>query len=50
VGSFGSRDDWSVGNEREVDTGVRDQVGLEFVEIDVERTIETKRGGDGRDN
>jgi hypothetical protein len=33
-----------------VDTGVRNQVGLELVEVDVQRTIETKGGGDGGDN
>jgi hypothetical protein len=33
-----------------VDTRVRDQVGLEFVEINVQRTIETKGGSDGRDD
>ena len=50
VGSLGGGDNGSVGNEREVDTGVGDQVGLELVEIDVEGTIETERGGDGRDD
>ena len=29
---------------------VRNQVGLELVQVDVERTIETKRGRDRRDN
>lgn len=43
-------DDRSVGNEREVDTGVWDQVGLKLVEIDVEGSIETERGSDGGDN
>jgi hypothetical protein len=33
-----------------VDAGVRDQVGLELVEVDVQGTIETERGGDGRDD
>ena len=46
VGRFGSGDDRCVGHEREVDTRVRHQVGLELVEIDIERTIETERGGD----
>lgn len=50
VSGLGSRDDWSVGDEREVDTGVRDEVGLELVQIDIEGTVETKRGGDGRNN
>jgi hypothetical protein len=48
VGCLGSRDYRSVGDEREVDTRIRDQVGLEFVEINVERTIEAERSGDGR--
>ena len=42
-----SRDDRSVGNQREVDTWVRHQVGLELCKIDVESTIETERGSDG---
>lgn len=50
VGSLGSRDDGSVGDQGEVDTGVGDQVGLEFVQIDVEGTIETQGGGDGGNN
>jgi hypothetical protein len=50
VGSLVGGDDGSVGNEREVDTGVGDQVGLELVEINVERAVETERGSDGRDN
>src|SRR5947199_6193787 len=33
-----------------MDARVRDEIGLELVEIDVERTIKTKRGLDGRDN
>lgn len=50
VGSLGGRDDGRIGNEREVDTGVGNQVGLELVQVDVERAIEPERGGDGRDN
>lgn len=50
VGSFGGGDDWGVGNEREVDTWVRNQVGLELIEINVERTIESEGSGDGGDN
>lgn len=42
-----SRDDWCVGDEREVDAGVWHQVGLEFVEIDVQRTVESEGCGDG---
>ena len=40
------RDNRCVGNEREVDTRIWDQVGLKFGKIDVEGTIETERGGD----
>ena len=47
VGCFGGRDDWTVCNKREMDTGIRDQVGLEFVEINIERAIEAKGSGDG---
>lgn len=50
VGSLGSRDDRSIGDQREVDTRVGDQVGLELVEINVEGTIETQGGGDGGNN
>lgn len=50
VSALGSRNDRGVADERVVDTGVRDQVGLEFVEIDVQGTIEAQRGGDGADN
>jgi hypothetical protein len=50
VGGLGGGNNWGVGDEREVNTGVRDQIGLELVEIDVEGTIEAERGGDGRDN
>jgi hypothetical protein len=50
MGSLGCRDNWSVGNEREVDTWVWDQVGLEFIEINVEGTIESEGGGDGRND
>lgn len=50
MGGLGRRDDGGVGHEREVDTGVGYQVGLELIEIDVEGTIETERGSDGRDD
>ena len=42
-----SRDDWSVGNQWEMDTWVWDQVSLELSKIDVEGTIESEGGGDG---
>jgi hypothetical protein len=50
VGGLGGRDDGRVGDEREVDTRVGDQVGLELVQIDVERAIETERRGNRRDD
>lgn len=50
VGALGSRDDGGIADERVVDTGVRDQVGLELVEIDVQGAVEAKRRGDGRDD
>ena len=43
---LGSRDDWGVGNEGEMDTWVGYQVSLEFVEINVEGSIEAERGSD----
>lgn len=48
----GSRlgDDRSVGDQREMDSGVGHQVGLELVKINVERSIESQRSGDGRNN
>ena len=46
VGLFGG-DDGSVGGQREVDTWVGHQVGLELSEIHVEGTIEAQRSGDG---
>jgi hypothetical protein len=33
-----------------VNTGVGDQVGLELVQVNVEGTVEAKRGSDGRDD
>ena len=50
VVSLLSRDDRSVGNQREVDSGVGHQVGLELSEIHVESTVKSERGGDGRYN
>jgi hypothetical protein len=50
VGCLSSGNDRCVCNEREMNTWVWHQVGLELVEIDVEGTIETEGGGDRRDN
>ncbi len=44
------RDDGRVGDEREVDPRVRDQVGLELGQVDVEGAVKAERGSDGRDN
>lgn len=48
--ALGSRNNGSVADQRVVNTRVRNQVGLELVEINVEGTVETKGGGDGGDN
>jgi len=48
VRCLGSRDYRSVGDEREVNAGVWDEVGLELVQVDVEGAVETERRGDGR--
>lgn len=50
VGSLGSRDDWGVGDQREMDTRIRDQVGLELIQVDVQRSIETQGSGNRRDD
>ena len=50
VGCLRSGDNWGVGNEREMDAGVWDQVGLELVEIDVEGTIKSEGSSDRRNN
>ena len=50
VGCLGCGDNWGVGDEREMDTGVWHQVGLELVEIDVEGAVEAEGGGDGGDD
>lgn len=44
------RDDRGVADQGVVDTRVGDQVGLEFVQIDVECTIESQGGRDGADD
>lgn len=50
VGGLGGGDNRGVGDEREVDTGVRNQVGLELVQVDVEGTVEAERSSDGRND
>ena len=50
VGCLGCGDNWGICDEREMDTWVRHQVGLELVEIDVEGAVEAEGGGDGGNN
>merc|ERR1712006_62344 len=45
-----SRDDRGVRRKREVDTRVRDEVGLELSDVNVEGTMETEGGGQGGDD
>jgi len=49
VGLLGG-DDGSVRGEHEMDPGVGDKVGLEFSDINVEGTVESEGGGEGRDD
>merc|ERR1719201_1607551 len=49
VGLLG-RDDRGVRGKHEVDTGVRDEVGLELSNVDVECTIEAEGGSQGGDD
>ena len=44
---FLSRYDWSISHKREVNSWVWHQISLEFSEIHVKCSIETKRGSDG---
>jgi hypothetical protein len=48
--TLGGRDDRRVADEGVVDTGVRNQISLELVEIDVESTIEAEGRGDRADD
>jgi len=50
VVSLLSRDDWGVRGQHKVDTRIWHQVGLELRDIDVQSTIETKGGSEGRDD
>ena len=43
-------DDRCVRHQGEMNSRIRDQVGLKFVEIDIKRAIEAERGGDGRND
>lgn len=50
MSSLGSRDDRSVGNEREMNARIGHQVGLKLVQINVQRAIEAEGRGNGGDN
>jgi hypothetical protein len=45
-----SRDDGSIGDQREVDPGVGHQVGLKLVQIHIQGSIKSQGRSDGRDN
>jgi hypothetical protein len=47
VGGLGGGNDGRISDEREVDTGVGDQVGLELVQVDVQGSVESERSSDG---
>jgi len=42
--SFLSRDDWGVRGKHEMDSRIREQVGLELSDINVKGTIESEGG------
>ena len=48
--SFLSRDDRCISDQREVDPGVRNQVGLEFGKIHIESSVKAEWGSDWGDN
>jgi hypothetical protein len=50
VRSFGSRNNRCIGHEREVNTWVWHEVGLELGKIDIERAIKAEGRGDGGDD
>ena len=45
-----SRDDWSISNQRKVNSGIWNQVCLELIEINIESSIKSQRCSDGGDN
>ena len=47
---FGFGDDGGARDEGVVDSGVGDEIGLEFSQVDVQGAFETERGGDGGDD
>jgi hypothetical protein len=50
VGGLGGGDDRGIGDEREMDTGVWHQVGLELIEIDVQGAVKSEGSSDGGDD
>uniref|UniRef100_A0A0K2SVE1 Putative LOC100382917 [Zea mays] n=1 Tax=Lepeophtheirus salmonis TaxID=72036 RepID=A0A0K2SVE1_LEPSM len=50
VVSFFRGDNGGISDEGEVDTGIGNQIGLEFVQIHIEGSIKAERGRDGRDD
>ena len=50
MGGLGGGDDGRIGDKREMDTGVWDQVGLELVEIHIQGTVKAKGSGDRGDH
>lgn len=47
---LGSRDNRSIGREHEMDARVRNKVGLELSDIDIDGAIEPEGGGQGRND
>lgn len=50
MGALAGRNDRGIADQRVVDTRVRDQVGLELVQVDVEGTVEAQGRGDRADD
>lgn len=50
MGGLGGRDNWSIGDKGKVDARVWNEISLELVQVDIERTVETEGSGDGRYN
>jgi len=49
IGLF-SGNDGGIRRKHEVDSGIGDEVSLEFSDIDVQGSVESEGGGEGRDN
>lgn len=47
---FRSGHNWSVSNQREVNSRIGHEIGLKLIKIDIKGTIEPERSGDRRDN